>query len=138
MLDEISKCNVSPFEFFEGLSKAAEERFGALQYSQINAYSLITSYAISTLSLSENEKQRLIASERLDFLINENGSVPPFLRGDLEKPVIPIIRSELIRRSVFEPAISEVHRFGFDQDTYYVIDRKNHSCIKVCLDSNSL
>lgn len=138
LLDEISKRNVSPFEFFEGLSKAAEERFGTLQYSQINAYSLITSYAISTLSLLENEKQRLIASARLDFLINENGSVPPFLRGDIENPVIPIIRSELIRRSGFEPAVSEVHRFCFDQDTYYVIDRKNHNCIKICLDSSGL
>ena len=131
----VFESGIKPFEFFEALSDKISESFGNLSYSQINAYSLITEHALSLNNLTEDQKRKAAASARLDFLINENGSVPAFLRGDFELPVAPIIKSALTRKAGCNPAFTEVHRFFFDPEHYYVIDRKNHMCVKAVFDN---
>jgi len=117
----------SPFDFFRSLSEAADD-VGRL--SQLDAMRLLLSVC---RPLFEGNEQELIGRMRLDYYTHEAGSCPDFLAGGGELPVAPIRRADCIKKASVHGGTEtcEVHRFAFDEEGYYVIDRKRHVCFRV-------
>ncbi len=117
----------SPFAFFSGLSEAVGEMNGL---SQLRAFRLLLDFCRPYFGDGEQE---LIGRLRLDFYTYETGTCPAFLAGGGELPVAPIRRVDCIRKASAAGMAEacEVHRFSFDPEGYYVIDRKNHRCERV-------
>ncbi len=117
----------SPFRFFSALAEEADD---VVSLSQLQAFRRLL--AVSR-RYYEGAEEELIGRMRLDFYIYEVGACPSFLSGGGELPVAPIRRSDSIRKAsaVFAAEACEVHRFSFDPEGYYVIDRKHHRCERV-------
>ena len=119
---------IGPFAFFDGLAVHMPE---PETVSQLAAIRTLWEYC---LSLPEVEREELVGRLRLDFYRHESGSCPAFLAGG-ELPVIPIRRSFCLQQAKGYPSAStEVHRFTFDPEGYYVIDRKEHRSMRVRCD----
>jgi len=117
----------SSFAFFRSLAEAAGE---VSRLSQLDAMRCLLAVCRPYFAGDENE---LIGRMRLDFYTYENGSCPAFLAGGGELPVAPIRRSDSIKKASAHGMgeACEVHRFAFDPEGYYVIDRKRHTCLRV-------
>jgi hypothetical protein len=117
----------SPFAFFRALAETAGE---VSRLSQLDAMRCLLAVCRSYFVGEESE---LIGRMRLDFYTYENGSCPAFLSGGNELPVAPIRRSDSIKKASAHGMgeACEVHRFAFDPEGYYVIDRKRHTCQRV-------
>ncbi len=126
LLEGIIPKIASPFDFFESLSALPEL---SETVSQLRLFEIMLKFCSDMKFVSETE---LIGRLRLDYYITESGSCPKFLIGNAEISVQPAVKSLLINKAgakFFAPA-TEVHRFNFDVGGYYLIDRKNHLCIR--------
>lgn len=117
----------SPFSFFSVLAEAVDEVNGL---SQLKAMQLMLTVCRPYFG---SDEQELIGRMRLDFYIHEVGSCPAFLVGGGELPVAPIRRAACLQKAAADSsaAACEVHRFSFDPEGYYVVDRRQHSCQRV-------
>jgi hypothetical protein len=117
----------SPFAFFRSLAETAGE---VSRLSQLDAMRCLLAACRPYFAGEESE---LIGRMRLDFYTYENGSCPAFLSGGNELPVAPIRRADSIKKASAHGMgeACEVHRFAFDPEGYYVIDRKRHTCLRV-------
>ncbi len=117
----------SPFAFFRSLADTVGE---VSRLSQLDAMRCLLAAGRSYFAGEESE---LIGRMRLDFYTHENGSCPAFLSGGNELPVAPIRRADCIKKASAHGMgeACEVHRFAFDPEGYYVIDRKRHTCLRV-------
>lgn len=125
-LKAIMKYVKSPFRFFLSLAERAAE---TENMPQIKAIQILREVC---LSIAPQASKEILGSLRLDFYIWESGTCPAILSGDAELPTPPASRLLIIKEAggkIFAPA-SEVHRFSFDPEGYYLIDRKNHVCYR--------
>ncbi len=117
----------SPFAFFSALA----EQIGPLDsLSQLKLFSLLHEKLLDQALLPPEE---LTGRMRLDYYIAETGSCPAFLSGGGELTVPPVLRSLAIGKADGRviPSAAEVHRFSFDPRSYYLVDRKQHFCLRM-------
>ncbi len=126
-LAEVMRRASSPFAFYRALSEEARELNNMSQLEAMRCLlSVCRPYFVG-------EEEALVGRMRLDYYIYEAGTCPAFLAGGGELPVLPIRRAACIKKASPHGMgeACEVHRFTFDSEGYYVIDRRGHTCLRV-------
>ena len=128
-MEAVERRIASPFDFWRSLAEELPSSLDGL--SQRRCFELLKEHCRPLFS--PDDLPELSARLRIDFYRTEAGSCPPFLNNAEELNVLPASKAmALFRAGKKGQALStEVHRFSFDKDAFYVIDRKEKTVTRI-------